>query len=424
MPIGSARRMRYAVIAGLFAVAALSLDTLPSAVAVDGQTLYASPTGSGTDCSQTAPCNVNSAVLSAPSGSTVILEPGTYTSDTTIRNDTDGGTYRSITVEGQAGKPRPTINTDADYGVLLVNSVIERVTINHSGTVGALDVVNGAASQVYVSSAAPWTCELLNATLADSVCRNLASSNGAAVLGIALGGESTSATVTNVTAICDGPDDDAILAQATGQSETTLTMDNTIAMGGRDAARAEARDHSVAEITGNHNIADGNGSGGDGTSQADTRLTDPIVGNAVFVGAASGDYHEAAGSPSIDAGARAVASGSVDLDGLPRVLGTGPDVGAYEFALPPTADNAHLTKHSGKHSLHAVVTVNDQGVPAVARLVAKHGGTTVTGPRESVDASTDPQKVTLALHHLNRHVHYEITATVTDAAGTASQPVG
>ena len=54
----------------------------------------------------------------------------------------------------------------------------------------------------------------------------------------------------------------------------------------------------------------------------------------VFVDAANGDYREAAGSPTIDAGI-ADQLGPLDLAGNTRVLGSAPDIGAYEFVPPP-----------------------------------------------------------------------------------------
>jgi hypothetical protein len=61
----------------------------------------------------------------------------------------------------------------------------------------------------------------------------------------------------------------------------------------------------------------------------------------LFVNAAAGDFHQLAGSPTIDAGVAGPLIGNTDLDGSPRsqppCIGGGPipDIGAYEFT--PTA---------------------------------------------------------------------------------------
>jgi hypothetical protein len=55
-------------------------------------------------------------------------------------------------------------------------------------------------------------------------------------------------------------------------------------------------------------------------------------GNPQFVDAANGDFHEVAGSPTIDAGTSVALSGATDPDGNSRQLGSAPDMGAYETA--------------------------------------------------------------------------------------------
>ncbi len=54
----------------------------------------------------------------------------------------------------------------------------------------------------------------------------------------------------------------------------------------------------------------------------------------LFVDAEGGDYREASGSPTIDAGI-AGQLGPLDLTGNSRTLGSAPDIGAYEFVPAP-----------------------------------------------------------------------------------------
>lgn len=55
---------------------------------------------------------------------------------------------------------------------------------------------------------------------------------------------------------------------------------------------------------------------------------------AVWVG---GDYHLKAGSPCIDAGnPHVITWGPAEIDGLWRAVGSAPDIGAYDFGLPPS----------------------------------------------------------------------------------------
>jgi hypothetical protein len=67
------------------------------------------------------------------------------------------------------------------------------------------------------------------------------------------------------------------------------------------------------------------------------------VAPPLFADAASGDYRPAAGSPTIDAGAVGDGLGPLYLAGRPRVLGSAPDIGAYEFVPPPPEAAGVLT---------------------------------------------------------------------------------
>jgi hypothetical protein len=54
----------------------------------------------------------------------------------------------------------------------------------------------------------------------------------------------------------------------------------------------------------------------------------------IYVDAENGDFREASGSPTIDAGI-AGQLGPLDLAGNTRILGAAPDIGAFEFVPPP-----------------------------------------------------------------------------------------
>jgi hypothetical protein len=60
-----------------------------------------------------------------------------------------------------------------------------------------------------------------------------------------------------------------------------------------------------------------------------------ITSNPLFVDPAGGDYHLSSGSPAIDSGAPNDLSLPADLDGISRVEGGAPDLGAFESSYPP-----------------------------------------------------------------------------------------
>ena len=55
----------------------------------------------------------------------------------------------------------------------------------------------------------------------------------------------------------------------------------------------------------------------------------------VFTDAAGGDFTEAIGSPTIDAGSEVPSLGLLDVVRKARIRGDAPDIGAYEFVPPP-----------------------------------------------------------------------------------------
>ncbi|MBN1895661.1 right-handed parallel beta-helix repeat-containing protein [bacterium] len=101
----------------------------------------------------------------------------------------------------------------------------------------------------------------------------------------------------------------------------SLTADHSLffRQSGDDPVEADGRLYSSASING--------GELGIGNISADPLFMDPASGR-------TGDYRLSASSPAIDGGVMATDVPDADLDGNPRPLGSGPDIGAYEYQLP------------------------------------------------------------------------------------------
>ena len=154
--------------------------------------------------------------------------------------------------------------------------------------------------------------------------------NAAAIRGA---GVNVTGVVRNVTAIATGS---GSIGAGSYYGETitagtyTLDLKNTIVSG----ESADLVAHSGEGFDGPGNIVVSNSSF-DHPEQKGTGTVTEGSGNQkaapLFVDAANGDYREAAGSPTIDAGVNDQL-GPLDLGGNPEVQGPAPDIGAFEIA--------------------------------------------------------------------------------------------
>jgi hypothetical protein len=322
------------------AVAAGMLAAAQTALAAD---VYASPTGTGpTPCLSSAPCDIYTAASFAPltAGNNVLLMPGTY-------NLPDGGgggsgdlellgSPNSFTVKPAVPGNRPTIQSTVDHSVIVASGpvTIEDVRIDISGTIGGTRALNfqvaGTARRVQIVSAGTNPVGVLvknGALLTDSTVYSPSTDATAIVTG------GTGGTIRNVTAINPGVDTFGIAADGAFGDPQTVTVQNTLvrsedgdieAFNGTSAdsvkVNVENSDYVIAvENPPNSRIHDLGGN----TSAA------PLLANLV-----GGDFHQLAGSPTINAGKVVAGLSSTAFDGQARIIGPLPDIGADEFQPP------------------------------------------------------------------------------------------
>jgi hypothetical protein len=318
---------RLAVVTALTAVA-VTASIAPNASAATQR--YASPAGYG-DCSSASPCSITQAVAGATSYDEVIVSPGDYPLTATL------SVPSHVTVRGVAGGPRP------------------RLLFSGANQAGVTQALDSSLRYVDIVQAEPWTRALIaNAAVVDhavvrgssgksciagihqgSTIRNsvvVAPGSGATAICTEQHGGALTSTYRNVTAIATGSNGVAVEAIAGGAAtKTTVDLVNVIAKGGPlGASLSMATDGSGASatITASHTNWANYLTSGTNTHYGD------LGGNQgtppAFVDAAAGDYREAAGSVTIDAGVDSAFNGASDLDGDPRALGT-TDIGADEF---------------------------------------------------------------------------------------------
>jgi hypothetical protein len=184
----------------------------------------------------------------------------------------------------------------------------------------------------------------VNFTLTDSLLRG-----GLFVQGVADG----TVQLRNDTIVTSGTGSTAVSVFVVMEGKTvTINATNVIADAETDAS-AGATENALGVINYDHSNLD--------TMNGPVTSTSGQAAPPLFVDAATGDYREAAGSPTIDAGVNDPANGETDLAGIQRTLpasvvcgGPSPpaltDIGAFEFVPAAPACVAQRKK------LHTKIT--------------------------------------------------------------------
>jgi hypothetical protein len=271
----------------------------------------------------------------AQDGDVVIVSPGTYneSSALTISN-------AALIVKGVSGQPRPRIFNTSSFGmrVTAVGNLVRYLQIS-GATQGLRFEAGSDADQVIASgdgTGADTGCQVINAPtdvhISNSICRG---GQG----GVGLDFETMAATVSagvtlrNVTVVTPGTGLNEIGIRVSAQANSTLTLDakNVIADSSTDVFAGAMLGSSAAANLSFSNFATVAHAGGTVTDPTtnNNQMTTPVYADV--------DLHEAASSPTIDAGTAdpLFSIFGLDVDGDPRTVGSAPDIGADEFIPGP-----------------------------------------------------------------------------------------
>jgi hypothetical protein len=321
---------------GMVVAAVTLIASAPAAAAPR----YASPTGSGTSCTEAAPCDLETAVegVGTLNGDEVIVAPGTHTVAGNL------SIAKALDVHPSTGVP--TIVADS-VGINVAGAKLTSVRIDASDSIG-LNFSSGSVSRVYVNASAnnAIACRLLNVApgpeLSDSVCR-ATGSNGMAIYTQTCCGASVVANFRNVTAFASGTNSYGIRAEGIfgggpAGGNVVINARNVIAAGNAaDVSAATDGTGSAFVNLSNSNFDPPQIVGAGASATAPTTAANQTAG-PVFLDSVSGDFRQAENSPTIDAGSAASPLGLFDVDGDPRLLGAAPDIGADEYVPPAVPD--------------------------------------------------------------------------------------
>jgi hypothetical protein len=348
-----------------------SLLFAASAGAAPG-TWYASPGGTGTACSQVAPCAYAYAVgTKASSTDTVVLAGGNYAIDSNTQ------ITKWISIEGaKTGVPTRLIGGPATAATLYYTGAASTEPAHITDVQATNQKINGAAIYVNGSSTGAmdldrvygetsgnnsvgiWAIQSSSTglvSLRDSVGRSTGS-NSLAVRVTGPTSGSGSADLRNVVGDARGTSGSGISLEG-GQipmflcANLVVTMKNSYA---RSAAGPASDLNAVSGVGGGPpctttvNSTNSNWRSSTGTAIINSSGDQHSV-DALFVDAAAGDYHQLAASPTIDAGVADAKNGPQDIDREARAQGKAPDIGADEFnsdVVAPVGSKLKLTPKS------------------------------------------------------------------------------
>ncbi|UJA20042.1 hypothetical protein HJD18_07295 [Thermoleophilia bacterium SCSIO 60948] len=361
---GSRLALRRRAITGLFAAVAASsfLSAAASpAVAGVGSARYESPTGtSAQPCTEQAPCDIATAINGAAGGQ-VLLEGGNYQlgeSGLFIGGGTDVGPKddQQVTIAATGGIGS-SVRVNGD------GSSIADLTIRAANANAALLLDQGSplAERVYVESYdnTGAACSMQAGLIRDSVCfgSGAAQSNdGVAVQGF--NGGTFSARLRNVTAYSKSGS--GLYIGAFQAASVTVDARNSIFRGNDgdlDSPQADIESFGDGARIGDIDFSNYSSVNGP-DSIAAPNSDDNQTASPVFSNEAAGDFTQAPGSPTIDAGTAAATDlGTTDLAGDERFQNGRIDIGAYEDEAPDTlAPEVRITRAPAKRTRARIAT--------------------------------------------------------------------
>jgi RTX calcium-binding nonapeptide repeat (4 copies) len=350
---------------GLALVAVFPVALLVTVSSAAAAQRFAAPTGSGAACTSPTPCSIETAFSGAIDGDEIILSAGDYGPVSSILSLPSNGS-----AHGVQGQPAPRIHF-ASGNYLLLTPASRASYLQVDGVTPPplqVDQADAVADQVVSRASGAGAC-LVYGRLINSVCWTSAP-GGAALEAVA--NLSFTPTMRNVTLEATGADGRGLSIRAGGFGNLAASATNVIVHGAgtRDLdIEATLPAHATLAIDHSNYLHPFQSGTGAQITQTNQQTAAPL-----FVNAGAGDFHQALGSPTIDAGTAVDLMGSADIDGDPRTLGSAPDIGADEFVPAPPACQGKTATIVGTEGPDKL-----SGTPAADVIAALGGNDKVSG---------------------------------------------
>jgi hypothetical protein len=404
-------------------------------------TRYAAQGGtSAQDCATPATaCNLEKAIegsggnLPMP-GEEVIVLPGTYSLAAEVMQGAS-----NLNIHGAFDQPRPVINTSGVGRFLISSATFSYLDLEAGSTSEALNLSGGTADRLLVRgttlAAGSPVCQCYGGLVRDSV---LIATGIAPALGVAANGGNSSGSYRNVTAYATNVATPPIqMSNAAMSGDREITAFNTIALNAAGGADVVA-DGPGSVLTFSH-------SNYRGTTVAEGGVIEDAPGEShqtappLFANQTTFDFSELANSPTIETGLSDPLNGPLDFAGNPRIIGSGTDIGAYEYVPPPPPSSAPLAfalgstkvriKPSGKGRLGftctsppgaqcAIVGMLSAGIPGASRTLGRVRGSVPAGSSGTVLVKLN--KVGRKRLAAKRKLRTQLSASVTSGTGLRS----
>ena len=377
---------------------------------------YASPSGSGSACTQPSPCAIQIAANNANMGDEVIVAPGDYSPPGSVI-----APFPNVYIHGMQSQPMPRIHFTG--GFLWIGNPGDRASrlAVDAVTSAPIETTNGGSADQIVAHATGANAQAcyVYATLTDSICW----ASGANGKGMeAQTGLNTTITVRNVTLEATGSGGIGARIQADSPASVTVNMTNVIARGlGSDISLTEISGATLVANLDHTNHANPTTTGSPTVNETNQQAAAPLFANA-----AAGDFREAAGSPTIDFGVTSPLNGPFDFLGKPRTINGLTDIGADEFdpftGVALSNQNSKVKKRKAKVAIGCPAGTPTSCAGTLALTYGKKtaGSTSFSVPTGAAAIlKVKISKKALKKLAKRRKLVTQATATATDGAGIA-----